>query len=274
MRNWRVLTAIAAVVLAALAGVLVYQYVTNADDRAEKDTEQIEVLVAERQVPKGMTGARALDDDFIGTTEIAREDVPPDTLLPEDADAIRELVAAGTIAEGLPIVQSAFVPAGTAEGFGGIVAKGRQAVTINVDATRGVAGLVAPNDHVNVIVSFEGLRVTAQSGGSPKTTAFLLPGLKVLAVGNTTAAGTNTTEGDDTEAPAVQRNLITVEATPRQAEQLVHAQQYAQVYLTLNPPDFDPKGFTAPEEIVEVVNLFDQPLNVLQGVVSASGQGG
>ena len=36
------------------------------------------------------------------------------------------------------------------------------------------------------------------------------------------------------------------------------------VYLSLNPPDFKPGEFKNPTEIVDAINLFDQPLPLVQ----------
>ncbi|GIU87649.1 MAG: hypothetical protein KatS3mg009_2164 [Acidimicrobiia bacterium] len=58
VRNWRVVTAVAAVVLAAVAGVLVWQYTDEADERAEADQELVEVYVAAEPVPRGRLGCR------------------------------------------------------------------------------------------------------------------------------------------------------------------------------------------------------------------------
>ena len=49
MRNWRVLTAIAAAVLALLAGVLVWKYADNAKNDAKKGYEFATVLVAAKR---------------------------------------------------------------------------------------------------------------------------------------------------------------------------------------------------------------------------------
>src|SRR4029078_13524051 len=99
-----------------------------------------------------------------------------------------------------------------------------------------------------------------------RTTAFLLPGVKVIAVGSTTilppssaapvsadSAATTTTQPQTQPA-----SLITLEVTPRQAEQIVQATTIGTMYLSLNPPGFDPKKFTTPRAIVGELNLFDQ----------------
>src|SRR5204862_6997421 len=90
-------------------------------------------------------------------------------------------------------------------------------------------------------------------------------------VGHPTASAPaqSTSKTTDTTTAPVQQDLglITVEATPRQAEQLAHAMNSGgTITLTLNPPDFDVKDFKTPTEIVEAYNLFDQDLTYLHEV--------
>lgn len=256
MRNWRVLTAVVAVLLALAAGVLTWQYLDDADERARDDAELVDALVAKEEIPKGTSGREAIDDDLFTEEQVPRSAVPETAL--RSTEGIENLVSAYTVAPGQFVVRNTFVQPTQVSGFAGVLDEGRQAIAINVDDTRGVAGFVAPNDRVNLLLTLEVGRLEgSQPGIEPVTaTAFLLPGLKVLAVGDTTATST-TPEGDTRE---VSSGLITLEVSARQALQIAHASQSGTMYLTLNPPDFDPETFVAPEEIVEAVNLFDQPL--------------
>ena len=63
MRNWRVLTAVAAVVLAALAGILVWKYTQKAKDDAKKPYKLVTVLVAEKGIPANTSFASALEGE-------------------------------------------------------------------------------------------------------------------------------------------------------------------------------------------------------------------
>jgi Flp pilus assembly protein CpaB len=166
-------------------------------------------------------------------------------------------------------VRDSFVAPSQVDGFSSAVKDGKQAISLSVDTTHGVAGFIQPNDSINVLLTMD---VTDKANDTPalKTTAFMIPGLRVLAVGTTTTASApapTAADGDTTattQAPvAEEKGLITVEATPRQAEQIAHAMNAGIIMLTLNPPDFDAKGFQSPQEIVEVTNLFDQPLSKL-----------
>ena len=70
MRNWRVLVAIAAVVLAGAAAYLSYEYAHKADTRAQKNVERVSVLVAKNDISKGTTAAQALNSGLIGSKSV------------------------------------------------------------------------------------------------------------------------------------------------------------------------------------------------------------
>jgi len=83
VRNWRVLTAVAAVVLAAAASVLAYTYLTQADARAQDKTELVPALVARSVIPKGTPGKSAVDEGLFTTKRVPRDAVP-DSVLTSD----------------------------------------------------------------------------------------------------------------------------------------------------------------------------------------------
>ena len=278
MRNWRVLTAVAAVVLAAVASVLAYTYLTQADARAQDKTELVPALVARNAIPKGTPGNAAVDDDLLEVKKVPR-DALPDAVLTSN-EGLDGLVASSLIAKGQFVVRDSFVAPSQVDGFSTTVKDGKQAISMSVDTTHGVAGFIQPNDSINVIATVD-VKDIVSATEPLKMTAFLIPGLRVLAVGETTsstpAAQSGDTGGDGTtdttQAAPEQQGLITVEVTPRQAAQIAHLMNLGVITLTLNSPDFDVKDFQNPQEIVEATNLFDQELQHLaavQGQLAAS----
>ena len=97
-----------------------------------------------------------------------------------------------------------------------------------------------------------------------------------MAVGSSTvlpptASGNNNTSNTDngattstTIAQAQPASLITLQVTPRQAEQIIQGTTLGTVWLSLNPPDFKPGDFQNPTEIVDQINLFNQTLTEAQ----------
>jgi Flp pilus assembly protein CpaB len=284
--NWRVVTAVVTVVLAGLTAVLIYSYVNKADERAQDKVKQVTILAARGDIPAGMTGSEAIARGLIGPEQIPQKNVPDGAIAPAGQAAISSLAAAADLSKGQPITSSLFVEkVRVAGGVEGELQPGDMAISFSVDQPHGVANLIQPGDSINLIYSGTAQKVKTksdpQADGTAQVTAFLLPGLKVLAVGTTQPAvqstvsgaqpassNTTTTTSPENRTPQ-NLGLITVEVNPRQAEQIAHA-QYVQgkIYVTLNAPGFDPKTFKLPAEIVEFQNLFDQRLSVLENYLN------
>jgi pilus assembly protein CpaB len=284
-----VLVAVAAVVLAGAAAYLSYEYAHKADTRAAKDIQRVDVLVAKSDISKGTSAAQALNSGQISTKQVPRAILPPSAVA--NAADLTDKVAVATISKGQFIVGESFVKPAEVGGFSSGVEKGHQAMTISVDQSHGVAGFIQPGDMVNVIWSGS---VTAQKGGpaggsgtGARVSAFLVPSVKVMAVGQTTAntaPASNTNVGLTSSGQAAgasnsassssqvsgNTGLITLSVTPRQAEQIAQGIAIGSFYLTLDAPGLDPSKFTPPTEIVEAWNLFDQHLAVVDEFLASN----
>jgi Flp pilus assembly protein CpaB len=292
VRNWRVLTAIAAVVLAALAGVLVWKYTDNAKNDAKKPFTFTSALVAKSRVAASTSFDTALDSGLIAREQRVRNDVPASGIDGTKSDAqlktqYANLIAGHDIAEGQMIVSQDFVATGSvASGLGGTLStdegkvgkSNAQAISINLDDTHAVGGFLSPGDRVNVIATVDITDATSNASRPVKTTAFLMPGIKVLAVGATTSSVQTTagaqpsnTTPSTAQANPQSRGVITLEVGPRQAEQIAHAAQLGTLWLTLNPSTYKPGDFKVDsvQEIAGTLNLFDQPLNTTDKLLAA-----
>jgi Flp pilus assembly protein CpaB len=283
-----VLVAIAAVVLAGAAAYLSYEYAHKADTRAQKNVQRVDVLVAKGDISKGTSAAAALNGGLIGTKQVPRSILPPTAV--SNASDLTDKISVATIAKGQFIVGESFVKPAEVGGFSANVPKGHQAITISVDATHGVAGFITPGDMVNVLYSgpFTDQR-DGISGVPARVSAFLVPSVRVLAVGQTTAntapaASTSTGLTTSGQAAGAARSngssgsggnsgLITLDVTPRQAQQIAQGLAMGTFYLTLDAPGLDPSKFAPPSEIVETWNLFDQHLQVVDQLRYAKNAG-
>jgi Flp pilus assembly protein CpaB len=215
--NRRTLIAAAAIVLAAVSGIGVYLYVSSADKRAQDKVELVQAYVAGADIPKGMSGDAAIANGLIVPADVLRGSVPPEAVT--HSDELEGKVASATIQARQFITTASFVS--PSEGGGGSLAasigsSGKVAVTISVDAERGVAHSIAPGDRVDIL-----------HGGS--NASVLLENVKVLAVGQETAA----TAADGTGS--TNSGLITFELTPEEAREVVAANSGGQLYLLLRP---------------------------------------
>lgn len=292
MRNWRVLTAIAAVVLAALAFVLVLKYTQDQKNDAKKPFKFKTVLVANGAIAQNETFSDALQRNLIQRdTQYLSQNVPPTAIDGniDDATLAKEygpLIAGHSIADGQPLVLSDFVAVGSASA-GGITGtlsndektlgkNNAQAISINLDDTHGVAGFVNPGDHINIILSVGYSNDNLKGSPSAKISAFLLAGVKVLAVGGNTGsaqAAVASANGSTTtnSAASTSRSVVTLEVTGRQAEQIAQSSLVGgTMYATLMPATFKPGDFHPGDvqEIVNTDNLFDQPLDYTQQLLN------
>lgn len=249
MSNRRLLILIVAVAMAAVTAFATFNYVSAADQRAFGDAQLVEVLTVKKDIAKGFPGERALDEGYIGRDRIPRKFYPAKAVV--DAQVLRGKVALAPMAAGLPVVDGSFVdPRLARESFAQRLGKGMQAVTLSVSDVQGVARLVVPGDRVNLMVT---------TGDTPatKTTQFVLQGIEVLAVGNSTELqpgeqGPNKVEGRAGQAPTTDSGLITFSVPALDAERVVQANQVGTVHLSLVPPDFTP----APVPPVNEGNLY------------------
>jgi Flp pilus assembly protein CpaB len=149
--------------------------------------------------------------------------IPPAAVT--DSAFLQGKVAASTISSKQFITDASFVS--PAEGGGGSLAasigsKGMVAVTVSVDAERGVANSIAPGDKVDIAV--------IDDTGA----AYLLQSVKVLAVGTETAASATGEDGQPSPDAATS-GLITFELSPEDALRVASANKNGTLYLTLRP---------------------------------------
>ncbi len=234
MSNRRTLMAAAAIILAAVAGIGVYVYASKADERAQENAHFVEAFVATSDIAKGTSGQEALQAGLVTKEKVARGSVPP-SIVTDENDLV-DKVAASRIDTKQFITAQTFVSGD--EGVGGAFAQAiaKQdlvAVTVNMDAERGVANAIEPGDHVNIATS------TTDENGLTSTT-YLLENVKVLAVGAATVAQqqvATTADSTGTTTPVVQSGLLTFEVTSDDALRVIEAHNgQSQMYLVLLPP--------------------------------------
>jgi pilus assembly protein CpaB len=115
---------------------------------------------------------------------------------------------------------------GKVSGFGGrptlsaALDDNQRAVTIRVDDVTGVAGFLLPGDRVDVIMT----RELGERGSGRPVNNVLLQDIRVLGVGQISS--------EQRDKPVVVR-AVTVEATSRQSQKLVLAQQVGRLSLVL-----------------------------------------
>lgn len=249
-----------AVALAGLTAFLTFSYANTADERAFKDAELVSAFLVKKDIPKGFPGEKALDEGYIARESMPRKFFPAKAIT--NAQSLRGQVALAPLSVGVTVVEGSFVePRLAQESFAQRLQKGMQAVTLAVSDVQGVARLVVPGDHVNLMLTTDGpaggAGGAAAASGGEKQTQFVLQNVEVLAVGNTTTLqpGEAALKAQDLQAgqaKTVDSGLMTFAVPGLDAERVVHASQVGSIHLTLVPPDYTP----APVAPVTRGNLF------------------
>jgi Flp pilus assembly protein CpaB len=205
----------------------VYLYASSADERAAENAGFVDALVANSDIAKGTTGEEVLQAGLVKRAKVARSSVPPSIVT--DPNQLVGKVTSSNVNNKQFITAYTCVSAG--DGLGGAFAtaianKALVAVSVSVDATRGVANQITPGDHVDIATSTD-------DGKGGTTTTYLLQNVKVLAVGPSTAAQTTPVAADGS---APQAGLLTFEVTPDDALRVIAANTGRGIYLVLLPP--------------------------------------
>jgi len=147
----KVLIIAVALVLAGIAAAVSAQYLKSARTDIAKESQPIQVLVALEDIPRGTSA-----DEMIAKKMVALQAVP------------RRFTAAGAVSTpkgiagmvlGTPLTRGQQITpeqfsAPEVAGLAFSIPKQQLALTIPVDAVKGVGGLVKPGDHIVLYVTF------------------------------------------------------------------------------------------------------------------------
>jgi pilus assembly protein CpaB len=237
----RVLLIVAALGVAALTAFLVKSFLDQKESeyaelnaaRATSRVDAVQVLVAERDLPTGTI----LKADHL------RWQPWPETSLQESyivrqtnqnvngytGSAIRRGISAGE-----PILQTKLLKPGDAGFLSGVLAPGKRAATVKVNAETGTAGFILPGDRVDVMLTSE-VQHPNESGGRDKkvVSETILQDMRVLAIDQTL---------DDLNEQTRLGSTVTLEVTPREAQELAVAKQLGGISLVLRSLSRDPES--------------------------------
>ena len=190
-----------------------------------KQADGPEVLVATKALPVGTI----LDATALKFQPWPKEMVDNAYYLKKDTNlpSLVGTVVRNPITAGQPITQGMLIKPGDRGFLAAALGPGMRAVTVPVTAVSGVAGFIFPGDHVDLVLTQS---VSGGGDGPPlKVSETVVRNLRVLATGQDTD-----NKVDENGKPEVKTvSNVTVEATPKIAEQIAVAQTIGQLSLTL-----------------------------------------
>lgn len=153
---------------------------------------------------------------------VVRKSATPGAILDFKGALVRASLGAGE-----PVYPDRLVKAGTASFLSAILPSGMRAVAINIDqqGSTTAGGFILPNDHVDVIHTFDDKEAARAGVPDPMVSETLLRNIKVLAIGQNIQEKNN-------ERVIVGSNA-TLELTPSQVDTILRAQRVGQLSLSL-----------------------------------------
>ncbi|MEP3723685.1 MAG: Flp pilus assembly protein CpaB, partial [Parasphingorhabdus sp.] len=227
MDKKKIILLVGALIVAAVTALLAKNMFDGAAaPQAEaKKTEVVgeEVLVATRALPVGT----------IITPDSFRFQPWPKNLIEDvyfmkegtDVNTLAGTVVRNPITAGQPMTKGALVAPGDRGFLAAALGPGMRAVTIPVSGLTGVAGFVFPGDRVDLMLT----QSVNGEGPELKVSETVIRNLRVLATDNRVTASKN----EAGQQIAKKAKLVTLEATPKIAEQISVAQTLGTLSLSL-----------------------------------------
>jgi Flp pilus assembly protein CpaB len=256
----RTLILLGAVAVGVVAALLLFNYVKGIEDRAYDNAKRVNVFVADSDIPRATTGENATGDGSIGSSQIPQQFRPATAIT--TTEELQKKVALFDIPQNTVILKGMFVdPASTTLTFRQRLKNpDYQAMTISVDAVRGVGNWLVAGDEVNMMV-----KVAAREGEEPftgylttggETFRYLYQKVQILAVGDKAvlAPGEGNTTAASSGAPAgaAGSGFLTLNVSPEAAQYIAIATEAGGIYLTLVAEEYQVRelpplpGITSP----------------------------
>ncbi|MCU1234579.1 MAG: hypothetical protein JWP63_2546 [Candidatus Solibacter sp.] len=206
--------------------LLTWFYYTNAV--APKQEKTLRVVVASHDMQIG-TLLKKSDLKIVNYPE---KDVPRKALFTvQEAEGRVVMVPMNT---NEPLLQGKLSETTTVEGVASTIERGYRAVSVQITDVSGVAGLIQPGSHVDVLFTRPGSMAEA-------TTSTILQNVRVISTGRSIQAG----QAVDPRAP--KSPTVTLVLTPDDAQKLELAKNQGKIGLSLrNPLDGNNNASTEP----------------------------
>ena len=236
----RLLGGIAALVVAIIGTVLLFNYVQGADRRALANTETQDVLLIKQEVPAGTPASQL--SQYVTSKPVPKTAVAADGV--QDLSALGSMVTSVALVPGEQLLSSRLVDANAYLGPARVaVPAGLQEVTLRLGIERVVGGKIQAGDTVGIFISM------ADSAGGGNGTQLTFHKVLVTAVQfssgapaqtqaeTTQASSTGSLNADKSAQTSSDSYLITFARDAIDSEKLVYAAEFGKIYLSKEPAD-------------------------------------
>jgi len=223
-----------ALILATLATAGVFMYSRGVKEDVKTGGPMVPVVVSNVDIP-----ARSDLDQLIKDDQFKIVQVPTNVLVSGAVTSVDQLAGKNN---SVAILAGEQIPAARISGNvpGGALAipEGMQAITVSLDASRGVAGAINAGDHVTIYATYTDVTDIDTGKKLPTMTTALVPTVELLAVFRPLASSTFGGGDAPTSSEQLPGSLaVTVALTPEDAQRFVFTMETGRVWFGLLPPD-------------------------------------
>jgi pilus assembly protein CpaB len=197
-----------------------FLYATTKAPHAEK---MVAIAAAARDMPAGTR----LQKTDLKSIRVPEKDVPKSAILDQRVLIDRPLLF--PVGANEAISSSKVASAAGAEGLPALIEVGKRAVSVPITDASGVAGMIQPRAHVDVLF-------TRPGSMSEAVTTTILEDVIVLAMGRTTEVANSASAAAISAAPRPTTQAATLLVTPVQARTLELAKNEGKISLALRNP--------------------------------------
>lgn len=250
--NKKRVSLLAAIMLVALGTVALVKYVSTAEDRALAGEELVDVLVLDVDVPAGTSVTQLQQSLRVESVPVKVQASGALASLQDVDDMVVavDLVAGEQLTASRIIASTDFnaLQARTGRGGGTVeVPEGLLEITIQLDPIRTVGGTIRPGDTVGLIANFTGFEQAAgapqAAPGGGEVSGFLLHKILVTNVQGAPVPEATRQASAEARTPTPTGSLlVTLAVRAEQAERVVFASSYGDLWLAVEPADADETG--------------------------------
>lgn len=232
MVKGRALVVVLALILATLATAGVFLYARGVEEDAKAGGTMVSVVVSEVDIPPRTDLNLLIKDDLFRVIQVNEAAYVDGAITSVDQLADKNNAVAILAGEQIPQARIT----GNVQGGALSIPEGMEALTVSLDAPRGVAGLINTGDSVTIYSTFK--EVARKDGSTETVTVVLVPTVELLAVHRplaSTAFGGGDSEAQGEQLPG--SLAVTVALTPEDAQRFVFSMENGSTWFGLLPPD-------------------------------------
>jgi len=223
-----------ALILATLATAGVFMYSRGVEEQAKTGGTMVQVIVSKVDLPARTDLDQMIKDDQFRVIQVPEGVVVGGAITSLDQLAGKSNSVAILAGEQIPAARiSGNVPGGALA-----IPKGMEAITVSLDASRGVAGAISAGDQVVIYGTFTDVTDIDTNKKLPTTTTVLVPTAELLAVFRPLASSTLGSDESATSGEQLPGSLAaTLALTPEDSQRFVFTMETGRVWFGLLPPD-------------------------------------